>query len=259
MNKPHIEITTRIGCRANCTFCPQSKLLESYKDDTKVLSFDSFKKYLHKIPKNIDIHFSGMAEPFLNPDAMRMIMHSVFQGYNVSIFTTLQGLTLQQYEQLLVLDFDMFCVHIADDHGHTNIKVDEKYIELLDYINKHKPKAKKFWHQCHGVPHKGIRHLITMVDAYMIDRAGNVEHEMFTKTEIEGKFICTAGDFNQNILLPNGDVVLCCMDYGLEHFLGNLNDCSYFELNKSRLYDAMDGKCKALCHKCNRAKGVDDE
>jgi len=26
----------------------------------------------------------------------------------------------------------------------------------------------------------------------------------------------------RNVLLPNGDVVLCCMDYGLDHILGNL-------------------------------------
>ena len=30
-----------------------------------------------------------------------------------------------------------------------------------------------------------------------------------------------------NVVLPNGDVSLCCMDYGLEHIIGNLLDQEY--------------------------------
>ena len=36
-------------------------------------------------------------------------------------------------------------------------------------------------------------------------------------------------DFNQWVLLPDGTVTLCCMDFGLRHPLGNLlnNDYDY--------------------------------
>jgi hypothetical protein len=37
-------------------------------------------------------------------------------------------------------------------------------------------------------------------------------------------------ELKQNILMPNGDVVLCCMDYGLKHVLGNLLSQSYESL-----------------------------
>jgi hypothetical protein len=37
----------------------------------------------------------------------------------------------------------------------------------------------------------------------------------------------------QNVLLPNGDVTLCCMDYGLQHLLGNLVSGDYDALLRS--------------------------
>jgi adenine C2-methylase RlmN of 23S rRNA A2503 and tRNA A37 len=69
-----LEITTRIGCRVNCKFCPQKKLLDHYKENShniiqkNVLSFKNFKKCIDKVPSSVRIDFSGMAEPWLNKD-----------------------------------------------------------------------------------------------------------------------------------------------------------------------------------------------
>jgi hypothetical protein len=259
----HLEITTRIGCKVNCKFCPQDKLLKNYKSLTKVLSFRSFKRFLDKVPKEVDIHFSGMAEPFLNKDCLKMINYARQNEHNVSVFTTTIGLDIKTYEKMLDIEFDMFCVHIADNNNLTNIKVDDEYIELIDFISKNKPNCKKFWWQCHGQTHESLNGIIDFnVDRYMIDRAGNVENEVFNKIDIDGRFICTAvgKNLNQNILLPNGDVVLCCMDYELKHILGNLKRDSYVDLLMSNEANnvrfSMDGMCKSLCNKCSRAKEV---
>lgn len=40
----------------------------------------------------------------------------------------------------------------------------------------------------------------------------------------------------QNVLLPSGEVVLCCNDYGLKYKLGNLLIDSYKNLFKSENY-----------------------
>ena len=39
--------------------------------------------------------------------------------------------------------------------------------------------------------------------------------------------------FKQSVLLPNGDVLLCCMDYGMKHVLGNLLKSEYTSLFRS--------------------------
>jgi radical SAM protein with 4Fe4S-binding SPASM domain len=36
--------------------------------------------------------------------------------------------------------------------------------------------------------------------------------------------------YDRNVLLPNGDVVLCCMDYNLKHVIGNLLTQTYAEI-----------------------------
>ena len=36
--------------------------------------------------------------------------------------------------------------------------------------------------------------------------------------------------YDHNVLLPDGRVVICCMDYSLQHVIGNLEKQSYYEL-----------------------------
>ena len=38
----------------------------------------------------------------------------------------------------------------------------------------------------------------------------------------------------QNVLLPNGDVVLCCMDWSAEHVLGNNDRMTFFWIASDR-------------------------
>ena len=47
-----------------------------------------------------------------------------------------------------------------------------------------------------------------------------------------------------NVVLPNGDVSLCCMDYGLKHILGNLYTQEYNDIIPEPL------SCFTLCSSC---------
>jgi hypothetical protein len=40
--------------------------------------------------------------------------------------------------------------------------------------------------------------------------------------------------YDRNALLPNGDVVICCMDYSVKRKIGNLIEGDYFSLFSSR-------------------------
>ena len=54
---------------------------------------------------------------------------------------------------------------------------------------------------------------------------------------------CSMGvGLNQNVMFPNGDVVICCSDWSLSKITGNLLDTNYNDLN--RTWD------KELCHYC---------
>jgi hypothetical protein len=64
----------------------------------------------------------------------------------------------------------------------------------------------------------------------------------------------------QNILLPDGKVVLCCMDYGLRHVLGNLLTDSYRDLFRSQTYRDLvfnlSHNGDALCRYCSESMEI---
>ena len=90
---PALEITTMIGCPLMCTFCPQDKLLKSYKDPVRVLSFDTFATAIGKIPQHFEIVFAGYNEAWSNKNCTDMVEHALKENRKISIFTTLQGMT----------------------------------------------------------------------------------------------------------------------------------------------------------------------
>ena len=90
----------------------------------------------------------------------------------------------------------------------------------------------------HGKIHKDLDHLgIQLYNWFGHDRAGSLNKEQVKEQPI--KFItehtepvrCSKTiNYDQHVLLPNGDVVLCCMDYDNKHIIGNLVTQSYEEL-----------------------------
>lgn len=245
--RPHIEITTQIGCSVQCVYCPQNKLLKAYKGQQR-MSYKEFIQICNNVPRNVDIHFSGMCEPFLNSETLHMIEYASTK-HRVSIFTTLTGITQEIYNNIRKLNFEYFCIHVPDAGFNTKLRATKEYCQLLQYIVDNPPKAKKFWFSMHGDYHPLIWPIIEgfEVENSMIDRAGNLDKHT-VKFKHDGDVKCAISNFDQNVVLPNGQVVLCCMDYSMENVLGNLMVDRFENLNRSASYD--------LCKKCNRAVPV---
>ena len=60
------------------------------RPEREVLLFENFKLILSKVPQYVRIDFSGMAEPWANPEATSMLADTLEQGFNVAIYTTLR-------------------------------------------------------------------------------------------------------------------------------------------------------------------------
>ena len=98
------------------------------------------------------------------------------------------------------------------------------------------------------------------------DRAGNLNTEKVEKkvskpiinaAKPSGKLRC--GRVYQNVLLPNGDVVLCCMDWSAEYVLGNLKRDRFEDLYRSETFRRVlrglkDPGVDLLCRTCNMAQ-----
>lgn len=263
-----MEITTRIGCKNACSYCPQDAFVKAYKarSDIFEMSFDLFKKCLDKVPKHVRIDFSGMAEPWLNRQCTKMLLYAHKKGYSLAVYTTLVGMEKEDIEAIKDIPFRVFEVHLPDANNMTRIKVDSDYLDKLARVRECNIQALTFMTIGEVLPvlQEVIGNGINCND--VIDRAGNLtEFPGVAKQErLRGIIRCKSCDtrLDHNVLLANGDVILCCMDYGMHYVLGNLAEMTYEEiltspvarqLRKSLLDDREDVLCR-YCHNAKRSK-----
>jgi hypothetical protein len=254
---PSMEITTRIGCINMCSYCPQDKLINAYKSVSNILEMDlnTFKKCLDKIPVNNNVHFSGFCEPWLNPHCGEMVMYSHKKGHKIEVFTTLVGMTLKDIEVIKTIPFELFVVHLPDADGKTNIEVNGKYMEIITGVTEFIPNALYIYYDNIQTKLKPLLKTVRKAKWELVSRASNIKIKGKEIKRIPGQIRCTRA-LNQNVLLPNGDVVLCCNDYGMKHILGNLMESDYHSLFSGEAYKKvaeglMDDSIDILCRYCD--------
>ena len=268
---PTLEITTSIppkGCVVDCAFCPQKTLLNVY-DSTKTMTLKNFKKIIDKLPKEIRITFSGFTEPWLNKHCTDMVLYAYEQGHPVSAFTTGIGMTIEDVRRLKDVKFTQgpnggFCLHLPDQERIAKHPITPRYIEVLKYFKEVQDEIKGFYLMSMGEVHADVKHIFPTAHIPTFwSRAGNLLGEAIIKPELQkfqdrfkhmdhGDQEMTCGcieDLYHNVVLPNGDVSLCCMDYGLKHIIGNIYDQEYNDIVPKPL------SCFKLCQTCEN--GVD--
>lgn len=170
------------------------------------MSIDTFRKILKNVPSEIDIHFSGFSELFFHPQAMEFIDEAC-KEHEVVIYTTTNGMTQETADKLSNYTFKEFHVHL--NQKKTDITLN--FPVIYDTID----------------------------DTNRISRGGN----LWEVPEHQG--VCmNSPEFKQNVVLPSGDVVLCCMDYGLKHIIGNLLTTKWDDLKRDEQYE--------ICNKCEK-------
>jgi hypothetical protein len=236
-----LDISTNASCTVNCVpYCPQ-KLLHSVYHGSAMLSLGDFGRVLSNTPTDVRIDFSGFTEPFLNPEAVDMIELAHDRGYGVSLISTLVGLKPSDVDRLAKVDPLGFVVHLPDPCGIAHIPITDEYKEVLA-LTLTKIQLSDF----------------TVMNNYFRDHywAGNSENS--PSFHFKGPFFCSKLSGPHFSMLPDGTTVLCAMDRGLRHVLGNLMETSYDSLRESETYrriwrsrHAWDGD--ELCRSCRWA------
>ncbi len=190
---PWIEITTILPCSVGCYYCPQSVIKNAYKGE-RILSLDTFKVVLKNVPRDVLIDFAGFAEPFLNPACADMMLYAHAEGYRIAVNSTLTGMSDEDAKRIEVIPFEFFFYH--------DVRLECKEYPFIHYSGR---------------------------VSSPLSRAGN----LYKTARCNEKGYCERSpDHKINVMLPNGDVVLCCNDYGLTHPLGNLLTDNYYDLKR---------------------------
>jgi sulfatase maturation enzyme AslB (radical SAM superfamily) len=278
---PSLEFTMMVGCPLKCTFCPQDGLRQQYGRNAKYFSLQDFHTVLSKVPKHVRIDFSGMAEPWANPDATAMLRHTLESGYNMAIYTTLYGMEDDDCQAAIEMitrhaaQMEVICLHLPDRNRNMR---GWRYSPLYEAnlrrffalgMSGILPRFELMTMDSGGQPHADLDHLGLQLGAWVgHTRAGNVVKEAVSGQAMSempvkhGAVTCSFTPFyDQNVVLPNGDVVLCCMDYALQHKIGNLLQQGYYEMYASGglarlISENMDPTFsrKSLCKTCDRAR-----
>ena len=286
MSNPTLEITTMIGCPLMCTYCPQDELRTAYGDDIKYMTLADFKTIVDKLPKNVELHFSGQAEPWVNPECTDMFEYAMQQGFVAAIFTTLYNwdettvhrmgeLLLQYASQVRIVK-----IHFPDDAGNMKgWKLTDDWEYAYTGIRSIVQAAGIHYEamtMSDGGVHPAIRHLpgVTVSHSWSIaahDRAGTLDKDKVKEQPIAfipkhtGPVRCIkTAKYDQGVLLPNGEVLLCCMDYEKKHIMGNLLKNPYESLaagpamQQLLAYNAFPHYTDAtLCKSCTDAIPID--
>ncbi len=257
---PILQVTTKIGCNLVCSYCPQDVIIKTYKNKSNIfsLSLSNFKKILDKLPSSMDIWFQGMSEPWLNSECTEMLLYAHKKGRKISVTTTLVGLKSADIDLIESIPFGFFKVHLPSDIGNEKILVNDDYLSVLDKVLKSNITTS---YHCHAKNTDLKVKLRLSNDKKIIhfyalsQRAGNITIKERMKLSRKRGIIGCKRKLDNNILLPNGDVLLCSNDYGMKHVLGNLLFSSYDslfvgdELRKIRR-GQQDESIDILCRYC---------
>lgn len=253
----HLEVTLTSACPMMCSYCPQKNYIKGYQrigSPKKMMGLQDYIKILDNVNYAVnDIHFTGFSEPLLNAQWHDIVLHTIEKGYKVKINTTLYKATSQDIENLANFGVPVR-IHLTDSDKRVDPKIYKEF--LLKYKGEinfdfFSEKGKAI------IPHE--------VDAtfHAIQSRGNnldIEHRV-----IPGAVSCASNRQYSNVILPNGDVSVCCSDFGLEHILGNLMTSSLQDIHNSAKmqdFNTSMNRCynkNFICKHCHYARPKEKE
>lgn len=262
-------IVTKSGCVMNCLFCPQTVFTSAYQG-TRILTLDSFKKAIDKIPSEIRIAFSGFMEPWMNRRITDMIMYTHDMGHDISIFTTGVGMSLKDVKTIEPVLFaesrnNRFLLHLPDRDRIAKHPLTDTYLKVLTCIKEISSRIRNFEVMAMGPIHPKVEHLFPNTPIYkMYSRADNLFKELLVRPELfnysfnkiyhgEIEATCNCPErLYHNIMMPNGDVYLCCMDWSLDYKLGNLFEDEFEDILPEPY------TCYKICRYCENGIDIND-
>lgn len=232
--------------------CPQDKLAAAYKSGVRVMGIGTFRTILSKLPSDIRLHFSGFSEPLLNPLCCEIMHEASDAGREIHLFTTLSGLTGPQVFQLTRTKFAYIRLHVPEATGFkmdTNIWL--RRFKMFTASGQRFTAMAMSEQVDPAIVEALSQHGVRVEYPTMLSRGGL----LWKDRHLTGPIRCAADRWHQNVVLPNGDVQVCCMSYNLSMPCGNLLRQPYSEIEaKANEYAANSNPPDdSICRYCDWA------
>lgn len=213
MEGEYLDVTTQVGCPVNCLkYCPQEVTVNRYSGIRR-FTVENWRLVLSHLPRRLPICFSGICEPFANPKTMDLIDMAEEAGHPLAIYTTLYQASKEDVERLVKHSFLTFVLHLPDGEA-MKVPLSEEYKDNVFTVIQ-KVKNVEF---------------CLMNDLFVSGNRENVTRGIPAKKKVL-KLCSRLSNPNFNVL-PDGDVSLCPIDFGLCNIVGNLFTESYGDIRK---------------------------
>ena len=261
-----LEITSTIGCAMMCDYCPQTLIkLETRKNNLKrKLEMSDFVKFMSKVPIDTQIHWSGYSEPLAHEDFPKFVKFLKDKNYKQLISTTMFGRRETEIFMSKFKGFRSVTFHLPDDKNLMKLKVTDRYMYNLENAIRFQAAQIKdevyflvFGKNFHPKIELLLKKLVNEnvineksieVRKHLHSRASSIDTSNLSENVEEKnnnepvdfksktkKFYCGHARLNQGVLIPNGDINLCCHDYSLSSNIGNLHTDSLNDIYKQKI------------------------
>ena len=245
----HLNVTTTSGCRGRCVYCPQDRYWDAMAERPRYLTADEFTAL---VPMLADTHFEtmsfgGFSEPFDNPEIVDLLTLTYELDFvdEILVYSNGEAMTPATMQALAHVHFgtvDISC-HGFDPETYRRtrsfvdpVAVRENVLFLLEnhsnIANLTISVSGPFGSQdsldelaalCDGAG-------ATLFRRDLHSRAGLLRIGRANGGPKSGPFRCAKFDFEKPVLVPGGDLSLCCQDFALRYVIGNLHDAPFAKL-----------------------------
>jgi hypothetical protein len=205
------------------------------------------------------IFFSGFCEPWANPECTEMIELAHQRGHVLQVYTSLFGMSLKDVPRLASIPFRKFFVHLPTEDSRPRAMTGREAevfsalassgVQNLRWVMMRSPSGDP---RLHSSMAKAVEGASVPGEIWDVNsRAGNLNiyRERRNKALMSAVGACKRR--RRGVLLPNGDVTLCCMDWSLTTIIGNLYDQPLSELYSSGKLKQGVNAIPHLCRSCD--------
>jgi uncharacterized Fe-S cluster-containing radical SAM superfamily protein len=260
MSTPHsapavyLNITTTAGCRGQCLYCPQDAFQFAMGKRPTLLSLEELTSLLPHLSDTRfkAVSFGGFSEPFDNPEIVALISLMSIQDFvdEIWIYTNGEALTPSIAKALAdcpLARVDVSCHGFDSEvYRRTRSFIDPLVVrDNVIYLLAHRDNIANLTISVTGPfgsdeDHAELQRLCDAAGARLERRALHSRAGLLRIGQMEselrrGPFRCAKFDFEKPVLVPGGDLTLCCQDFALRHILGNLHQQTFHEIMSTSL------------------------
>jgi uncharacterized Fe-S cluster-containing radical SAM superfamily protein len=243
----HLNVTTTSGCRGRCVYCPQDRYWDAMRERPRFLTAAEFEALVPMLAgTHFDVlSFGGFSEPFDNPEIVELLTLASELDFvdDVVVYSNGEAMTretMRALEHVRLGTVDVSCHGFdPETYRRTRSFVDPAAVRTnLLHLLGHRENIENLVVSVSG-PFGSDESLGELETLCASAGATLLRRDLHSRAGLlrigrderkSGAFRCAKFDFEKPVLVPGGDVSLCCQDFALHAVIGNLHDRPFAEL-----------------------------